>query len=72
MQGRRENVVRGVEQMHAAILELGKTLRLEHDVPAVDCAVGSEDLTRLSQVVTDACRAPHVIDGVLVAGIVRC
>ena len=55
-------------------LNLARLLRLEHDVPGrhrrLDRAVGPENLARLLDVVADAGRAPHVVDGVLVAGIV--
>ena len=72
VQRRRQDVVGGIEHVHAAVLELGEHLRLEHDVPAVDrCSIGRRaTLARLLDVVADAGRAPHVIDGVLVAGIV--
>src|SRR6266545_2455681 len=55
--------VRRVEHMHAAILEFGELLRLEHHLPAVDPAV-AEKLARLLEIVADAGRAPHVIDAV--------
>ena len=56
--------------MNAAILELRYDLRPKDDVPAVDLGVRPEHLPRLLHIVADADRAPHVIDGVLVAGIV--
>ena len=56
--------------MDAAIPEPGEVLRLEHDVPAIDPGVGPEDFLGHLDVVADAGGAPHVIGGVIVAGIV--
>ena len=74
VQRRRHDVVGGIQHVDAAVLEPGELLRLEHDVPGghrrFDRAVGFEHVARLLDVVADAGRAPHVIDGVLVAGIV--
>ena len=70
MQRRRQDIVGRIEHVHAAVLELGEVLRLEDDVPAVDPAVAAQRLARLLDVVADAGRAPHVVDGVGVAGIV--
>ena len=53
-------------------LKLCQILRLEHDVPAVDLAIRSKPLAHRLDVVADAGGAPHVVDGVLVAGIVNC
>src|SRR5436190_23379350 len=57
--------------MNAAILEFRDDLRLEHDVPAVDLRVRAEHLAHFAYVVTNADRAPHVVDGVLVARVVH-
>ena len=60
--------------MDAAILELGDAGRIEHVIPAIEQRqrpdIGAEDLARGFHVVADAGRPPHVIDGVLIAGIV--
>ena len=74
VQGRRQDVVGGVQHVDAAVLEPGELFRLEHDVPvghrSVDRPVDLEDVAGLLDVVADARRAPHVIDGVLIARIV--
>ena len=70
MQRRRHDVVGGIKHVHAAILELGQQFRLEHHVPAVDRGIGAEALMHCLDVVADAGGPPHVIDGVLIAGIV--
>ena len=65
--------------MDAAILELGDAGGIEHVVPAIEqcgsgdiCAndLGADKLARGFHVVADAGGPPHVIDGVLIAGIV--
>ena len=56
--------------MNAAILEFLDLVRIEHVIPAVDHRVRPEDVAHRLDVVADAGRAPHVIDGVLIAGIV--
>ena len=69
MQPRRHDVVGGIEQMNAAILELGDLVGIEDVIPGVDRCVGAENLLHLLHVVADAGGAPHVIDGVEIAGI---
>ena len=51
-------------------LNFARILRLEHDVPAVDFGAGPENFPRHLDVVADAGRAPHVVGGVLIAGVV--
>ncbi|MGY3648677.1 hypothetical protein ACVWW2_003968 [Bradyrhizobium sp. LM4.3] len=70
IQRRRKNVVGGVEHVDAAVFEFCQILRLEHDVPAVDLRVRSQNLLQLRDIVADARRAPHVVGGVDIAGIV--
>src|SRR5690606_32829473 len=55
-------------EVDAAILELGRLLRVEYCCPAVDL-VGAERLLDLANIVADADRAPHVVDGILAARI---
>ena len=56
--------------MDAAILELGDLVGIENVIPGIDRRIGAENLFHFLDVVADAGRAPHVIDGILVAGIV--
>ena len=70
VQRRRQDVVGRIEQVHAAVLEPGEALRLEHNVPTVDPAVRAEELARLLDVVADAGGAPHIVDAIEVAGVV--
>ena len=53
VQGRRQDVVGRVEHVNAAILELGKVLRPEHRVPAVDPAVAAKNLAGFFGVVAE-------------------
>ena len=66
----RQDIVRGIQHVDAAFLEFGQPCRVEHEAPAVDCRIGPENLAGLFHIEADADRAPHVIDGILVAGIV--
>jgi hypothetical protein len=54
----------------AAVFEFREILRLEDDVPAIDLGVRPEDFLSHLDVVADARGAPHVVGGVIVAGIV--
>jgi hypothetical protein len=56
--------------VNAAILEFFYFFRIEHVIPAVDHGVRPENVAHRLDVVADARGAPHVIDGVLIAGIV--
>ena len=66
----REHVLGRIQHVDAAILELGEDRRIEHDLPAVGLRLRSEDVARLLHVVADPGRAPHVVDRILVAGVV--
>ncbi len=44
--------------------------RIEYVIPGIDCRVRPEDVARLFDVVADPGRAPHVVDRILIAGIV--
>src|SRR5438309_10358176 len=70
MQGSREDVIGGIEHVHAAAPELCKLLRLEYGVPTVDGALVSENLAGFLRIVADAGRTPHVIHRIGIAGIV--
>ena len=68
-----------IEQMDPAILELRDAGGIEHVVPAIEqcgsgdiCAndLGADKLARGFQIVADAGGPPHIIHGVLIAGIV--
>ena len=65
----REDVLGRVEDLDAAILELRDHLPAQHQVPGVEGLV-AEALADLLHVEADAGRAPHVVDAVLVAGVV--
>src|SRR4051812_27708265 len=56
-----QDVIGGIQHVDAAIPEFSKVLRLEHDVPAVDLALGAEDSFHGFDVVADAGGAPHII-----------
>jgi hypothetical protein len=56
--------------VHAAGFEFGDILGLENDIPAVDLGVGPKDLLGFLYVVANADGAPHIIDSILVAGII--
>ncbi|MNO87010.1 hypothetical protein D3C76_784250 [compost metagenome] len=71
VQRSRQHFGRGIQEAHAAALELGDVLRLEHHVPRIDLVHAQRSLDLL-RVVADADRAPHIREGmlvVLVAGI---
>jgi hypothetical protein len=59
----------GASTINAAALQLLGILRLEEHVPAVDRHVAECGLD-LVDIVSDAGRAPHIVDGILVVGIV--
>ncbi len=59
-----------VQHMHAAVRELLELVGIEQDLPAVDHRVRAEPLPDLGDVVADPGGAPHVVHGVLVAGVV--
>ena len=71
VQSGRHDVVRRIEQMNAAILEFLDLVGIENVVPGIDLGVGTQNLLHILDVVADAGRAPHVVDGVLIAGIVE-
>ena len=68
VQGGRDDVGRRIQEIDAAIGELGDVLRLEDDVPAVD-HIEAERFLDLLGVVADTGGAPHVVDRIFVAGI---
>ncbi|MNH03252.1 hypothetical protein D3C79_625090 [compost metagenome] len=57
---------RRVEEAHAAALELGEALGVEHHIPRVDLVHAQRSLDLL-RVVADADRTPHVGEGIFVA-----
>ena len=70
MQRRRDDIIGGIQHVDAAVSEFCEIVRLEDDVPTVDFAVRTEPITHRLCIEPDAGRAPHVVDGVLIAGIV--
>ena len=56
--------------MDAAALKSSDPFRIEYVLPGIDRRGWPEDFVRVLDVVTDPGRAPHVVDGVLIAGIV--
>ena len=56
--------------MDAAVLEPGKVLRLEDDIPTIDHRAGAEDGLDRLDVIADAGGAPHVVGGILVVRVV--
>ena len=68
VQHARHDVLRRVEHVDPAILELADELRPHDDVPAVESGL-PEPLLNPLHIDADAGRAPHVVDGVRVAGI---
>ncbi len=66
-----KNVIGGIQHVNPAILELGELFRLEDDVPAVDFRIGAEDVPHRLDIVADTGGAPHVIGGVLIAGVIN-
>src|SRR4051812_44455650 len=69
-QGSRKNIVGGIQHVDAAIPELRQVLRGENEVPTIDPSVRSYNLPYRLCVVSDACRSPHKVRRVLIAGII--
>src|SRR5258707_12248655 len=69
-QCRGKNILGGTQHVNAAIPELRQVLRFEDDVPTVDAGAGSEDFLHRFYIVAYAGRAPLVIGGICIAGIV--
>ena len=65
-----DQVLGGIEHHHAAILELAHERGAEDEAPGVEGLSRAEALAHGGQVYADAGRAPHVVDGVGIAGIV--
>src|SRR4029078_5323716 len=70
MQRRRNDIVSGIQHMDTAFLEFCEIVRLKHNVPAFDFGVRTKALRPRLAVESNARLAPHVVDGVLVTGIV--
>src|SRR4029078_6825256 len=70
MQRCRNDIVGGIQHVDATVPEFCEIVRLEDDVPAVDFAVRTEPFAHRLRVEPDASGAPHVVDGVLIAGVV--
>src|SRR5262245_55389966 len=70
MQRSGDDIVCGIEHMDPAVPKFRKIFRLEGNVPAIDCPSWTKSLPHCLHVVANAGSAPHVIDGVLIAGVI--
>src|SRR5262245_10532553 len=70
MQSGRNYIIGGIQHMDSAIPEFCEIVRLEDDIPAVDLAIWIKAVTQSLHVEPDAGRAPHVVDGILIAWVV--
>jgi len=71
-QRRRDHFRRGIQQMHPAFRQGFHVLRVEEQVQRVDRRILSEDLAHPVHVDAKTGRAPHVVDGIAVAGVILC
>src|SRR5215471_3367119 len=70
MQRSGNDVVRGIEHVNSAVPKLRQAFRFEYNVPAIDCPGWTKSLPHRLHVKADAGSAPHVVYGVLIAGVI--
>src|SRR5262249_18606858 len=70
MKGCWDDIVCGIEHIYATVPKLCQILGLKHGLPAINLAIRTKPRSRRLYIVADARRAPHVVDGMLITGIV--